>query len=52
VEVVDGSFFSRFSREERIQLLYVEVEKGDGTDFTLSETRGIREGCLGRSATG
>lgn len=52
VEIVDGSFFSRSSREERIQLLYVEVEKEDGTEFTLSETRGIHEGLPGAIRNG
>ncbi len=43
LDVIEESFFCRTSKEERIQLLYLEVEKGDGTDFTLSETKWIKQ---------
>jgi hypothetical protein len=41
--VIEGSFFSRFFKEEETQLLYLEVEKGDGTDFSLAEVKWIKE---------
>jgi hypothetical protein len=41
--VIKDSFFFRFSKEERTQLLYLEVEKEDGTDFTLTEVQRIKE---------
>ncbi|MBI2812366.1 MAG: hypothetical protein HYX67_16295 [Candidatus Melainabacteria bacterium] len=37
--IVEDSFFSLASREERSQLLYLEVEKKDGADFTLEESK-------------
>ncbi len=43
LEVIEESFFFRTSKEERIQLLYLEVEKRDGTDFTILEVKGIKE---------
>ena len=43
LDVVEESFFFRTSKEERTQLLYLEVEKGDGTDFSLSEIKWIRQ---------
>jgi len=41
--VVEESFFFRTSKEERTQLLYLEVEKADGMDFTLSEIKWIKD---------
>ncbi len=43
LDVVEESFFCRTSKEERIQLLYLEVEKEDGSDFTLSEIKWIKQ---------
>jgi len=43
LSVVDGSFFSRSSKEEHIQLLYLEVEKESGADFSLVELKRIKE---------
>lgn len=41
--VIKDSFFFRFSKEERTQLLYLEAEKEDRTDFTLTEVQRIKE---------
>jgi hypothetical protein len=41
--MIEDSFFSRSSKEERTQLLYLEVEKEDGSDFTLAEIKGIKQ---------
>lgn len=41
--VVEESFFFRTSKEERTQLLYLEVERADGMDFTLSEIKWIKD---------
>ncbi|MBS0604640.1 MAG: hypothetical protein JSS60_06355 [Verrucomicrobia bacterium] len=43
LEVVEDSFFFRTSKEDRTQLLYLEVEKPDGTEFSLSEIRRVKE---------
>jgi hypothetical protein len=43
LSVVEDSFFSRSSKEDRSQLLYLEIEKEDGTDFTLAEMKLIKE---------
>lgn len=41
--VVEESFFFRTSKEDRTQLLYLEVEKVNGLDFTLAEIKWIKE---------
>ncbi len=43
LSIINDSFFSRSSKEERIQLLYLEVDKEDGTDFSLAEMKQIKE---------
>lgn len=43
LSIVEDSFFSRFFKDDRIQLLYLEIEKEDGMDFTLTEIKNIRE---------
>ena len=43
LSVVDGSFFSRSSKEEHTQLLYLEVEKENGADFSLVEIKRIKK---------
>lgn len=43
LSIVEDSFFSCISKEERTEVLYIEVEKGDGSDFSLSEMRKIKE---------
>jgi hypothetical protein len=43
LSIVDDSFFSQSSKEERIQLLYLEVAKEDRTDFSLAEMKQIKE---------
>ncbi len=40
---VEESFFSRSSKEDRIQLLYLEVEKEDGSDWSLSEIKSLKQ---------
>jgi len=41
--VINDSFFSLFSKEEHIQLLYLEIEKENGADFSLAEIKQIKE---------
>ncbi len=41
-EIPDSTFVSSL-REEKIQLLYLEVEKGDDQDFTLAEMKMLKE---------
>jgi len=43
VQIIEDSYISFPSKDERVQLLYVELEKTDGGNFTLSEMRTIRE---------
>lgn len=43
-EEVPDSDFSFQMKEERIQLLYVEIGKADGSEFTLAELQGVKEG--------
>ncbi len=43
LSIVNDSFFSRSSKEEHIQLFYVEVDKEDGTGFSLEEMKQIKE---------
>ena len=43
LSLIEDSFFSRTSKEERTQLLYLEVEKADGSDFSLLEMKRIKE---------
>ena len=50
--VVEDSFFFRTSKEERIQLLYLEVEKGDGTHFLLSEIKSFQNRLPGEIRSG
>ncbi len=50
--VVEDSFFFRTSKEEGIQLLYIEVEKADGTELSLAETKAIKEQLPGEIRSG
>lgn len=43
LSIIEESFFSCASKEERTQVLYLEVEKEDGSDFSLKEMRQIKE---------
>lgn len=43
LSIIDGSFFSRSFKEEHTQLLYLEVEKGDGIDFSLAEMKRFKK---------
>ncbi len=43
LEIIEDSFFFRTFKEERIQLLYLEVEKQDRSDFSLLEMKEINE---------
>lgn len=42
LELVEESFFVNERAEGKMQLLYLEVEKRDGSDFTLEEIRELR----------
>ncbi len=41
--IIEESFFSLSSKEEHTQLLYMEIEKEGGDEFTLAEVRMLRE---------
>jgi hypothetical protein len=43
LSIIHDSFFSRSSKEERIQLLYLEMKKEDETDFSLAEMKQMKE---------
>ncbi len=43
IRIIEESFFSLSSKDERIQLLYVEIEKAEGGEFALSEMKLIKE---------
>jgi hypothetical protein len=43
LSIIEDSFFSRSTKEERIQLLYLEAEKDGGTEFSLAEMKEIQK---------
>lgn len=43
IQVVADSNFVSFLREEKIQLLYLEIEKNDGEEFSLQEIKMLKE---------
>jgi hypothetical protein len=52
LEIVEDSWFFRSFKEEGIQLLYLEVEKTDATDFTLLEIQQIKTQLPGEIKNG
>lgn len=42
VEPIEGSFFLSARASETVGTVYLEIEKNDGTDFTLSEIQRLR----------
>jgi hypothetical protein len=44
VKAVSGSFVLSRSREDKIHTIYLEVEKEDGTPFSLEEVKRLRRG--------
>ncbi len=43
VREIEDSCFVSFVKEDKIQLIYLEIEKGDGEDFSLEEIRLLKE---------
>jgi hypothetical protein len=43
ISIVQDSFFSRTSKEDHTQILYVEIEKKDSSDFSLTEMKRIKD---------
>lgn len=42
VEEVEDSFLVNVSRKDSIRILYIEVKKGDGSDFSIAEVKHLR----------
>ncbi len=43
-QAIEDSFFIDEDREDKIQTIYLEIEKADHTDFSLQEIRSLRHG--------
>jgi len=43
VRLVEDSYFVMEERDDKIHTIYLEVEKGDGEDFSLEEVRRLRQ---------
>jgi hypothetical protein len=43
IKPVDGSWFISASKDDKVQVIYLEIEKEDGTDFTLNEIYKLRK---------
>jgi hypothetical protein len=43
ISLVQGSFFMYLHREEKIQILYLEIQKEDGLDFSKEEILSLRK---------
>lgn len=44
IAMIEGSLFIEQRKEDRIQVLYLEIEKCDGSEFTSEELRRLRTG--------